>query len=98
MKNILAKTFKMMPSSSRLTIPPVVRFFSDIKEGDMIKVWITDDHTIHIRKVRECDGCIENKTSVSVDSIVELLNTMSSDDKVRVIQGITPPCFEGGIH
>lgn len=96
MTKTLAKTFKVMPSNARITFPPVIRFFSDIKEGDLVKVWITDDNTVHIKKVTECDGCIDTKPIVSVDSIVELLNELSNEDKVKVIKGITQPCFVGG--
>lgn len=97
MTKTLAKTFKVMPGNARITFPPTIRFFSDIKEGDLVKVWITDDSTIHIKKITECDGCTDIKPIVSVDSIVELLNDMSNEDKVKVIKGITPPCFVGGL-
>lgn len=90
----LAKSYKQMPGNARITFPPIVRFFSDIKEGDYLKIWITDDQIIHIQKLTENNSHFENKSSVSVDSIVELLNSMSSDDKIRVIQGIAPPCFK----
>lgn len=96
MAKILAKAFKVMPSNSRITLPPRVRSECDIREGDLVKVWITDDEVVHIKKVVDCDGCADRNSSVSVNSIVGLLNGMSDEDKVKIIKGITPPCFVGG--
>lgn len=96
MAKVLEKAFKVMPSNSRITLPPRVRRVCDIHEGELVKVWITDDLTVHIKKVTDCEGCNDYKSSVSVDSIVGLLNDMSDEDKVKIIKGITPPCFVGG--
>ncbi|MGN0246731.1 MAG: hypothetical protein ACI4DK_12325 [Lachnospiraceae bacterium] len=98
MTKTLAKTFDIMPSNFKIILPPTLRFFSGITEGSLVKMWITDDNIIHIQKVTECDEASDFKSSVSVESIVELLDDMSNDDKVKVIKSIAPSCFFGGTN
>lgn len=97
MKKTLAMAFKSMPNGLRITIPPIIRFLTNIHVGDYVKIWITDDQVIHMKRAEDSNETVDENKIHSVDSIVELLNQMSTEDKVKVIKSIAPPCFVGGV-